>query len=222
MDLKEQYLNEINQSKQERINRIIKIAKKEFAANGIANTKLSTIAREAEVGEASLYRYFTDKIQLIKLVATDYWIEQINVFNEYMEDNIDARMSGLMKMKAYLEMFLELYYYQKDFLKFMEDFDNLDIQQNINNEENEFIRFTNDFKKVYLEFFNEGIQDGSIDSSKDAATYYSFVSQVMVSTTQKTALRLGYYRIQDDNYAIDCLNNTIDMFIQYISNIKAK
>lgn len=221
MDLKKQYLDELNQIKQDRIKRIIEVAKKEFAQDGIANTKLSTIAREANVGEASIYRYFSDKHQLIKLVAYDYWREQTSVFNEYLEDNIDARMNGILKVRAYLGLFIELYYYHKDFLKFMEDFDGIHALSNTPEKENEFFEYVYYIRDVFVKIFAEGLKDGSIDPDFDPRQAHSFVSQVLVSTTQKMALRLGYSHTKDDDYAVKCLNATIDMFIQYISNKKA-
>ncbi|MCK5388191.1 MAG: helix-turn-helix transcriptional regulator, partial [Candidatus Izimaplasma sp.] len=123
MDLKQQYLEEKQQNKEERIKRIIEVAKIEFAKNGIVNTKLSIIAREAHVGEATIYRYFTDKIQLIKLVALDYWKNQVIIFKNYLDENIEVDSDGLSKVKVYLDIFIELYHSHKNFLKFMEDFD---------------------------------------------------------------------------------------------------
>ena len=221
MALKNQYVEDVKQIRQERIKRIIEAAKIEFEKNGIINTKISTIAKSSHVGEATIYRYFTDKIQLIKSVAYDYWEEQTTVFDEYLEKTIDKDSTGLSKIKVYLEMFIELYHNHKNLLKFMEDFDNIYILSKTSEEENEFFKYVHYIKKVFLGFFNEGIDDGSINPDFDKNIAYSFISQVMVSTTQKMALRLGYNHTDNNEYAVACLNSTIDMFLQYITNNKA-
>lgn len=221
MDLKQQYLDEVYQIKQRRIKRIIEVAKHEFAINGIKNTKMSTLAREAQVGEASIYRYFTDKINLIKLVANDYWREQMIVFDKYISKNIDENSSGIDKIQVYLGMFIEQYHYHKDFLKFMEDFDNYYAVSRTKEGENDFFKYIRYLRKIFIDFFEEGIKDGTIDPDFDTKKAYGFISQVMVSTTQKMALRLGYNHTDNNEYALSVINTTIDMFIKYIANKKA-
>ena len=74
----------------------------------------------------------------------------------------------------------------------------------------------------FINYFEEGVKDGSITPDFDKNIAYGFMSQVMVSTTQKMALRLRYNHTEDNEYALLCLNSTIDMFIQYITNKEAK
>lgn len=221
MDLKQQYLDEVHQIKQERIKRIIEIAKIEFDKNGITNTKISTIAKEAKVGEASIYRYFTDKTRLIELVAMNYWKEHTEFFDKYLDENIDVNSNGLCKVKVYLDIFIDLYYNHKAFLKFTEDYDNYNIKPKTIDRENKFFEYVISVKKKFVVLFDEGIEDGSIDPDFDKNIAYSFLSQVMVSATQKMALRLGYSHAGNTEYAVNCLNATIDMFIKYIANKEA-
>jgi len=222
MNLKDLNLKDLSDSKQIKIKRILEAAKIEFDINGISNSKISSIAKRAKVGEASIYRYFTEKLYLVRFVAFDYWREQREVFDEYKDDNIDNRVSGLDKIKSYLGMFIEMYYKHRMFLKFMEDLDIYLVPSKTTEDENEFFEHIHYIKQTFIEMFEEGVHDGSINPDFVAEDLYSFVSQVMVSTTQKMALRLGYNHISDDKYAVNCLNNTINMYINYISNKKAE
>jgi len=222
MNLKDLKLEDLSDSKQIKIKRILEAAKIEFNINGITNSKISNIAKRANVGEASIYRYFTEKLYLVKFVAFDYWKEQREVFDKYKHDNIDNKLNGLEKIKAYLGLFIEMYYNHRGFLKFTEDLDSYLVPSKTTEDENEFFQHINYIKQTFAEIFEEGIQDGSVKPELMASDSLCFVSQVMISTTQKIALRLGYNHISDDKYAVNCLNNTIDMFINHISNKKAE
>ena len=222
MNLKDLNLEELSKSKQIKIGRILEAAKIEFDKNGIINSKISNIAKRANVGEASIYRYFKEKLYLVRFVAFNYWKEQREVFNIYKKDNINHQSNGLDKVNSYLKMFIEMYYNHRGFLKFVEDLDSYLVPSKETDKEYEFFEHIYYIKQTFIDVFEEGIKDGSIKPTLIADESYNFVSQVMVSTTQKIALRLGYNHIADDEYAINCLETTIDMFIKYISNEKAK
>ncbi len=217
MNLKKTYYDDISDLKREKIVRIIKTAKTEFYEKGIINSKISIIAKNANVGEASLYRYFTDKMQLVKLVAFDYWKEQVELFDIFAEKNIDPNSTGLAKVQSYLEIFLDLYYHHKPFLKFMNDLDTVIPSSNPMEGEHEFFEYIIYINKAYVDLFLDGIEDGSINPIFDGKKMYGFVSKIMVPTTQRIALSLGYSQPMDDESAAEFLNSTIAMFIKYIA-----
>ena len=99
MTLKENYLNEISLLKNERIQRVIEAAKIEFNEHGIKNAKLRIIAKRAKVGEASIYRYFKDKTDLIKIVALSYWQNHANLFDDYYYGKVVHKENGLKKIE---------------------------------------------------------------------------------------------------------------------------
>jgi hypothetical protein len=103
----------------------------------------------------------------------------------------------------------------------MEDFENYQIQTEFSNEGNAFFEYVFYIKGIFTDLFDEGMQDGSINPNFSKEIAYSFVAQVMLSSTQKMALRQIYERPNNEEYVINCLNTTIDMFIQYIENKKA-
>lgn len=216
MSLKENYLNEINLLKNERIERVIEAAKVEFNEEGIKNSKLRVIAKRAKVGEASIYRYFKDKDDLIKIVAFSYWQNHANLFDDYYYGNVVDEDTGLKKVEISLNIFHHLYKNHKEFLKFVEDFDNYFANEIITPSDNSFQELIYNLKRRFLSIFNEGQNDGSIKPDLNADEMYSFVSQVMVSTTQKLSARIGFLHEKDPDYPVKCITNLITMFIQFI------
>ena len=218
MSLKENYLNEISLLKNERITRVVEAAKIEFSLNGIKNSKLRIIAKRAKVGEASIYRYFKDKDDLIKIVALSYWQNHANLFDDYYYGHVVNEDTGLKKVEVALNIFHHLYKNHKDFLKFVEDFDNYYANEEITPSENSFQEIVYSLKRRFVKLFNEGIKDGSINPNFDGEEKYSFVSQVMVSTTQKLSARVGRIHEDDPDYPTKCISELINMFIEYVKN----
>ena len=218
MTLKENYLNEINLLKNERIERVVEAAKIEFNLNGIKNSKLRVIAKRAKVGEASVYRYFKDKDDLIKIVALSYWQNHANLFDDHYYGRVINQSSGIKKIRVSLDIFHILYKDHKGFLKFVEDFDNYYANEEITPNENSFQEIVYSLKRRFVTIFNEGIKDGSISPKFNGEEKYSFISQVMVSTTQKLSARVGRIHEDDPDYPTKCLSELINMFVEYIKN----
>ena len=218
MTLKDNYLKEINLLKNERIERVVEAAKVEFSLKGIKNSKLRIIAKKAKVGEASIYRYFKDKDDLIKIVALSYWQNHANLFDDYYYGHVINNDTGLKKIEVSLNIFHHLYKNHKDFLRFIEDYDNYYANEEMIPEENSFHEIIYGLKKRFVSIFNEGIEDGSINPKFNGEEKYSFVAQVMVSTTQKLSARIGHSDENDTKYSKKCISELINMFIQYIKN----
>jgi len=218
MTLKENYLNEIGLLKNERIERVVEAAKIEFSLNGLKNSKLRVIAKRAKVGEASIYRYFIDKDELIKIVAQSYWQEYANTFDDYYYGHVVNKKTGIDKVETALNIFHHLYKNHKDFLKFVENFDNYYANEKIEVDENSFHQVIYDLKRRFASIFEEGIKDGSINPNFDGGEQYSFISQVLVATTQKLSANLGKVPEFDDEYAKKCISTLIAMFIKYVKN----
>ena len=216
MSLKENYLNEVSLLKNERIERVIEAAKVEFSLNGIQNSKLRVIAKKAKVGEASIYRYFKDKDDLIKIVALSYWQNHGNLFDDYYYGQVVNKDNGLKKVEVSLNIFHYLYKNHKDFLKFVEDYDNYFANEELTSDNNSFQDIINSLKRKFVTVFNEGISDGSINPKFDGEEMYSFVSQVMVSTTQKLGNSNERYHKDDPSYPTKCISELINMFVEYI------
>lgn len=218
MSLKENYLNELSLLKSERIDRVVEAAKEEFYLYGIKNSKLRVIAKKAKVGEASIYRYFKDKNELIQFVSYKYWQDYSNFFDDYFYEKIINEPSGLIKVESALKIFHHLFRKRRKFLKFFNDFENYYTNEKIETNgisyEEPILKLRNHFVTI----FNEGIHDGSINPELNAEEKYMFVSEVMVPTTQKLSSQVDKPNGYDAIASEKCISELIDMFIQSIKN----
>ncbi len=200
----------------ERILKVVIAAREEFIEQGIMNAKMKNIAKRAEVGEASVYRYFADKTELAKIVAFQYWNEMFFVFREVMT-KADAKTStSIDYIRSFLKLFIIIYKRYPRFLIFSEDFDG--YMSFVMNEPGSF-RFGSMMGDVTGRFdalIQQGIQKGEIRADLDISYVNSFISETLVSTTQKLANRPDYHLEDEFHYGEKCLTNLIEMFINYI------
>lgn len=218
MSLKENYLNELSLLKNERIERVVEAAKLEFNIKGIKNSKLRDIAKRAKVGEASIYRYFKDKDELIKIVTLSYWQNHANIFDDYYYGSVINNDTGLKKVEVSLNFFHHLYKNHKNFLKFVEDYDNYYSKEVNMGDNTSFQEIITSLKEKFVTVFDEGKEDGTINPDFDGKEMYGFVSQVMVTTTQKLSSKFDNPNSVELENPSKWISELINMFIHYIKN----
>ena len=200
----------------ERIKRVVTAAREEFVEQGIMNSKIKNIAKRADVGEASIYRYFTDKNELAKLVAYLYWKEMYDVFESELGPTLQSNISSLEKIRVFLGLFKTLLRDHPKFLIFTEDFDGY-MQYVVNDQRPaNFESKISDIKEIFITLIIEGQEKGEIREDIDTKYIYSFASQTMSATTQKLVSRVGYLHKDLDQYSERCLDDLVNMFIHYI------
>ena len=84
---------------EEKQQRIIKIAKKEFAENGLTSTNINIVAKKADISVGSLYNYFETKENLFLTVA-----------HQGLKEMVDSVMIAMSFTVNFIDSF-------KDFLK---------------------------------------------------------------------------------------------------------
>lgn len=212
-------MNEKELLEKKKVQSIVASARKEFLEKGIISSKLKDIAKNGGVGIATLYRYFRDKTALVSLVATSHWLEQGVFVEEYLSSHIAENDNGLEKLTAFLNMFKVSYVENQDFLKFLEDFDN--YMMRIEN-----VQGTSSFEDMIFQMKHDvvslvelGISDGSIQEDADAEIVYAYISQVIVPTLQKLAIRAGHVETGSSVEPKELLDYLINLIV---SEIKTK
>ncbi|KAA8746124.1 TetR/AcrR family transcriptional regulator [Paenibacillus sp. UASWS1643] len=82
---KDRYQKERAEAKRQRQVHIIQSAKAVFLRKGIERSTMNDIAEEANIGIATLFRYFPKKEQLARLIVVQVLNETRDVFNQISE-----------------------------------------------------------------------------------------------------------------------------------------
>ena len=98
--------------------RIIESAFRVFSEKAIESVKMNEVADVAGIGVATVYRYYSNKSELVLAVGSWAWGEQISQSRHIDSDSLTARQV----FELYLETFLNLYRDRKDLLRFNQFF----------------------------------------------------------------------------------------------------
>ena len=82
---------------QEKREKILSVATREFAYNGFENANINTIAKKAEVSVGSLYKYFDTKTDLF-LTSVDYALKNLEIIMETIVESNEDVMVRLEKL----------------------------------------------------------------------------------------------------------------------------
>jgi len=147
---------------------IIDAAIREFIENGIDNSKISDIAKRAEVGTATVYRYFETKPKLVVECATKLWnIEMKRLLPLFHPAGFED-LNGFERVKQILYTIGSLYEIRPHLLRLLEQFDNYTVRERISKELlQKYEAGIIDTRGMMLSAIKAGQTDGSIRSDID-------------------------------------------------------
>ncbi len=141
-------------------NSLLEACKKLFQENGIRDTEMQQIAVEAGISRSTLYRYITDKDQLVFMVATDLIFELVNrCLSHAMEPNAN----GLTKLRNFSYILAREIVSQPGLARFLTEFNLLYGSRQFDMPEARM--YTEGMDKLMhreAQFLFEGLSDGSI------------------------------------------------------------
>lgn len=191
MTAKEKYFEEKDEFKNIRKNRIFSSAFELFSLKGIDTIAMTDIAKKAEIGVASLYRYFETKEEIAIRTAIWIWEKEKKLISEKLFDENFANLSGIEQLNSILKMFVYLYENETLFLRFIYFFDSYAVRTQI--EKSHLI----DYEKTIISVqslvensINKGFEDNSISKEyKNNSNFLYFtLMQTLFSTAQKLSL----------------------------------
>lgn len=181
-----------------RIQHIIECTFGLFAEKGIESISMNEIAAQAEIGVASLYRYFSTKEELAIECATYAWkMETVNYSSMFSSAEYEEK-TGYEQMKCLLENFPEALVSQYSFFRFVYYFDAFVKKERVSAERlSKYEGAISNLKTVIVSALDKGVKDGSItyksnpNSEIANATYdelYFTMMHALFSIAQKLSL----------------------------------
>ena len=194
---------------------------REFIENGIDRTKISDIARRAEIGEATVYRYFSTKPNLAAECAVKLWHVVMANLIQGIQDKKAEGLDGLTRMREVLLWFGSLHEKHPELLRLLNQLDNYNGQNRFSDELlRQFATEIVAAHSAVMEIVQEGRADGSIRSDFDAGQFYVTAARSILALSQKMLLRDGLETLGGTYTAEPQIQNLIDMQIYFIRGKK--
>ncbi|MCQ2087716.1 MAG: TetR/AcrR family transcriptional regulator [Bacilli bacterium] len=173
----------MNKLREAQIGFIVEEATPLFFARKINEVTMSDIAKEIGIGEATLYRYFGTKANLVLMIA-----ERLsnNVFDNYFL-NIDKSLNGFQRVQQFFEAYLNVYMDKKYLFAFINSFDAF-LANETDMDLVDYTNSVNQYETIFDECFDAGVKDGSIVFDGDRDTYYRSTTLALFNVCKKLAV----------------------------------
>ena len=210
---------EDEEQKNYRKNLVLSAAIDVFVEKGIENSKITDIAEKAQVGVASVYKYFKNKTEIVIEAGISFWSIEENFLLEMFTKNNFDELNGLNKINQILDIFIEIFLNHKDFLRFVEEFDNYVIKKKI--PPRRLTMYEKNVLKllpIMVDALNVGKEDGSINLNIDNEQFYFTTTRTLIILSQKLISR-NIILNNDTNFEeVAQLKLFKEMALKYIKN----
>ncbi len=219
MNLKELRQKELEQQKQDRRNHIVLCALHVFEERGIDQSTMNEIADEAQVGVATIFRYFDNKKQLVIECAQRLWENEYNFLNSYLVNDFD-QLSGLKQLEHILSVFKVYYNKRPGIFRFLEQFDNFVANENIDLSELEVYEHrVLELRQPILKAIDKGRMDKSIRDDFDETLFYYTIAHQLISLVSKLVLRGRILRSDLEVSGEAQIDVVLSMIVEYVRSI---
>ena len=186
---------------------IIDSAKKLFLNKFISEITIKDISAVSDIGEATIYRYFSNKENLVIAVSISIQQDILSVPFTNEEKN------GLEQIRDFFEVFKNIFIEHKNYFKFIAEFDTIYLN-NIKNKE--YSLGLDVFYDLFMRAYALGLKDKSIKEVKDIKLYYYTCTHSLLELCKKLASTESELKQDQEVSKIDEIEYLISLFISVL------
>ena len=169
-----------------------------FGEKGIEKTALSDIASCAQIGEATLYRYFSNKENLALECGIAFWELAASYYEAVVCRKDYQGKSGIQQIEELLLATERIYEEHREKMKFLHDLDVFMVSHKMDEEkQKEYEKTVESFMPLLCNAIEKGKQDGSVSIKADTREIYYTLTHTILSLLQKMA-GMGHILSGDD------------------------
>ena len=152
-----------------------------FLEKGINAVTIRDIANHIGLGEATIYRYFSKKENLVLEVAIKLEEEALNKYFSIEKDK-----NGYDNLYSFYNSFLKVFNENKNFYRFISEFDNFIINKDC--QMSEYEKKMEEFYILFKESYDLGINDKSINPINDVNNFYFTTTHSLMGLCKKLSI----------------------------------
>lgn len=196
MDPKSRWEQERLEGKQQRLSSIITSAERVFLRKGLEKATMQDVAKEDNVGIATLFRYFPKKDKLIVAVATRLMESQAPIFEEIAQ----RQETCLKKLERVFDYFVSFSGEKREErTRLLEAFESYAAQSLEPLEDiDKYNAIYHRISAIYQQIIEEGVRDGSIRSDISIQDTLSTMANAFGIFAQKLSLQKNIVMLESD------------------------
>ena len=187
-------------------NFLVDIATDLFISRSIQEVTIKDIAVAAQVGEATIYRYFGKKQTLVVKAAMKLQ-QEVNAESF----KLDEGKNGFDKIKIFYLSYLQIFDSHPEFFKFINEFD-VFMAGEEGDEMDSYETVVGQYKTAFMDAYNQGIKDGSIKKQNNIEMFYYSTTHALLELCKKLSIQkavLNQDNTVEKREQINCLINII-------------
>lgn len=164
---------------------ILKTATELFMTHAISDVTIKDIADALEIGEATIYRYFGTKSNIVMASALALGKE---VYEKYFD--LSKGKTGYEKLEIFYNSYLQIFEKSSNYFYFIKEFDAFMCARG----EVSLVEYENNldrFKADFMEAYNLGLKDGSIKEEKQIEVFYFSTTHSLLELCKKLSMKKG-------------------------------
>ena len=158
---------------------ILETAQRLFLSRPVSEVTVRDIAQEADVGEATVYRYFEKKQNIVLGVAKKLSAE---VYAEHFSP--PGGKTGYKKLKRFYNGYLTVYTEHPEFCRFLREFDLL-LLSGDDLSLGEYESGLDAYRDFYMKAYREGVADGSVAERENISLFYYATTHALLELCKK-------------------------------------
>ena len=196
-----------------KVNFLVDMATDLFMTRSISEVTIKDIAVAAQVGEATIYRYFGSKQNIVVqsamkiqgIVSTDFF-------------KLEKGNTGFDKLKVFYESYYEIFIKHPNFYKFLNEFDAF-VSVEDSSIINPYESAIDAYKNFYMDAYQLGLKDGTVKKQDNIEMFYFSTTHALLELAKKLAFKRAVLK-QDNriekNSELKCL---IDIILGSLNNL---
>ena len=172
---------------------ILETAFRVFSERTIESVTMTDIAKEAGIGIATLYRYYSTKPKIVMAVCVDAWKNYSREQNIFSDSDLPDDLTAAEDFEMYLDSFIELYRHHKDILRFNQFFNVYIQNQDVTVEDmKELNNFIYQLRDKFELLYQKGKKDGTLCCDVSGSRIFSLTIHLMLAAVTRYAVGLVY------------------------------
>lgn len=189
---------------------IVDSAKKLFLSRSISEITIKDISSVSGIGEATIYRYFNNKENLV--IAVSLSIQQDILKVPFSEEG----RTGIDKIQDFFNLFRNIFVEHKDYFKFIAEFDTVYLNNIKNKENKEYSLGLDAFYEIFMSAYELGLKDKSIKEVKNIKLYYYTSTHSLLELCKKLASTKSGLKQDKEVNKVDEIEYLISLFISVL------